>query len=150
MKNEWVYFLNLSSSLDANFINLDSELKTKGLSLVPINLEDLTSLTRAKMNLHIVVVVDKVSKSRYFNLKVRKLMKFLLRRDTINFYVLSSFENLNDKTHVMNRKNYFFTLLPTALKEYAHALSEAINIKDNKVNSWPGARRRVHPTGEKF
>jgi hypothetical protein len=150
MKNEWVYYLNLSNSLDSNFLELDSKMKENGLSLVPVNLEDVYSIVRSKQNIHIMIVVDKASKLVHFNKRIRKIMMLLLRRETINFYVLSSFERLDDKTRLMNRENYFFTSLPCSLSGYTNALARVINNKDQKINAWPGARRRVHISGEKF
>lgn len=125
-------------------------MKEDGLSLVPVNIEDIYSIVRSKQNIHIMVVIDKVSKLVHFSQKIRKVMMLLLRRDTINFYILSSFEKLDDKTILMNRDNYFFTSLPCSLSGYTNTLARVINNKDQKVNAWPGARRRVHISGEKL
>jgi hypothetical protein len=150
MRNEWVYYLNLSKIIDSNFLDLDSKMKESDLSLVPVDIEDVYGLVRTKQNIHIIVVLDKVSKLIYFNKKIRKVMMLLLRRETINFYLLSSFEKMNDKKKLMNRNNYFFTSLPCSLTGYTHAISEVIKAKDLRTNSWPGARRRVHISGEKL
>ncbi len=150
MKNEWVYYLNLSAQIDINFINLDKHLKSNSLSLVPVDLEDIYSLSRSKEKIHVVIVIDNISKLKYFNNKIRKIMMLLLRRDSMNFYLLSSFENTNDKKYIFNRNNYFFSSLPCSLSKYSYALSETIAAKNLKRNEWPGAKRRVHISGEKL
>lgn len=150
MKNEWVYYLNLSGSIDTNFLSLDNHLKNNDLSLVPVDIEDVYSLARSKQSIHIVVVIDKMSKLKYFNKKIRKVMMLLLRRDSINFYLLSSYETISDRKRLFNRTNYYFSTLPCSLAGYCYALAQTISMKDLKLNEWPGAKRRVHISGEKF
>lgn len=150
MKNEWIYYLRLSQNLDQNFINLDQGFKEFGHSLVPVTITDLLNMAKSGNSMQVITVVDKISRYQYYNLKVRKILKYLLKRENISFYVLSSFENSNDKKSLGSKNNYFFTSIPVSIKDYTFTVSEVIKIKEAQYNSWPGARRRVYPRGEKF
>ncbi|MCT4643235.1 MAG: hypothetical protein N4A33_13170 [Bacteriovoracaceae bacterium] len=149
-RTDWVYFLNLTAKVPSHFFHLDAFIKPHGLSMIPMGLNDLLSFTNSGDDCHIFIFINSLARKNYFNKRVRKILKYLIKKHGVHIYILSSFDNTSDRYIYGKSGKYHFTRLPVGLNAYATALATAIRKKDEGLNKWPGAKRRVNLYGEKL
>lgn len=139
-QGNWIYYLKLQKNLPAEYLVLDSKFKTHGKSLVPITLSNLMDMTKTKKSVHVLIVVRSLQEYKYFNKKIKIIMKFLIRTGRVHLYVVSSFVGVND-TGIMRRDFYNFMRLPVAYNYLAESISGMVDVKELEIQKWPGGLR---------
>ncbi len=123
---EWMYFLNLDGSLPRSFFSLDFYFKKENISLIPISLDQLLSMSTETDRVNVVCLISSsYSKDKYFKSNSR-LLKMLSRNNKINLFTVSSYSSTNMENYQKKMDNYKFYRLPISSKELSHEVSEAL------------------------
>jgi hypothetical protein len=136
-KEHWIFYLKLKKNLSEEFLYIDREFKEKNKSLIPIGLKGLLNGIKNYKSIHVMVVIRNYQELRYFETKVKKIMKYVLRTEKVHLYVASSFNSVNDVT-VMKKNHYNFIKLPVSTEYLCGSISRSIDIKETHVDTWPG------------
>jgi hypothetical protein len=140
-KSDWIFYLKLSKSLPKHFLSLDKEFKSQGLTLIPISISELMSVTKGEGNFNVMVSVRSISDAKYFAKRVHKTFEFLLRSRRINLFMSSSFGFI-DQTNKYGRTNkYHFHSLPQKVDELCESIAFDIQEEKSTDRKWPGASR---------
>lgn len=138
--DHWIFYLKLSKNLPDEYLTLDQNFKNHGKSLVPIGLKSLLECIKKGQKAHVVIVVKSYGELKYFNSKVKKMMKFIMRSERIHLYIASSFSGINDPT-IMRRDYYNYVKLPVKMTTFCESVSKTIDVKENQGLVWPGGVR---------
>lgn len=136
-KEHWIFYLKLQKDLPKEYLVLDNHFKSRNKSLIPISIKGLLDCAKTYKSIHLLIVIKSYKELRYFDVKVKKLLKYLMRTDKINIYVTSSFSVVNDST-VMKRDKYNFIKLPVSVDYFCGSVSRMIDIKEARLHEWPG------------
>ncbi len=139
----FIFYLTLEEDLPHSFYVFDRTLRERGMTLVPIKVDQLQSLMASSEQSQIVVI-SSVTDSRefkLFNLKIRPLLKFIMRNNRLSFLMLSSFSKLNDNRLYASSKKYFFMKYPLNAESLAHSIENHLLQKQPSNSRWPGGRR---------
>jgi hypothetical protein len=139
-ENRWIYFLKLSKDLPEFYLNLDQNFKRFDKSLVPITLKSLVESVKRNDEIHLVVVIRSFREFEYFNKKVRKMLKYIVRQERVNIYMASSFSSVNDPS-IMRKDFYNYIKLPVDMNLYCESVATMIEVKNLKLKKWPGGMR---------
>lgn len=145
-KSDWIFYLKLSKSLPKHFISLDREFKKEGLTLIPISISELLSVTKGDGNFNVMVNICSIADAKYFSKRVQKTFSFLLRSKRINLFMSSSFEFVNQTSIYGPTKKYHFNRLPQKYNELCHLISSKIKKENSKDRRWPGSSRGLGQT----
>lgn len=135
--DHWIYYLKVTKYLPEEYLALDQEFKKHGKSLVPISLKSLLDSIRNGQRAHVLIVVKSFNEYKYFNRKVKKIIKLIMRSDRVHLHVASSFSAINDPT-IMRRNFYDFTRLPVKMNTFCESVSGIIDTQENQSLVWPG------------
>jgi hypothetical protein len=140
-KSDWIFYLKLSKSLPPHYISLDKEFKRQGLTLIPISISELMSVTKGEGSFNVLVSIRHFADAKYFAKRIQKTFEFLLRARRINLFMSSSFEFTNQTNKYGKTKKYHFYPLPQRLDEMCDSI--ALNIQKDKSTDkkWPGSSR---------
>lgn len=138
--DNWIFFLKLENELTSDFITLDQEFKKYGRSLVPITLPMFIEALKGDKAADIVIVVKSYREFKYFNSRVKKIFKYLMRAERINIYIVSSFSTINDPA-LMRKGFYHFMKLPVKVSDFCYNVVSEIEEKERALNKWPGGVR---------
>ncbi|MBT4790402.1 MAG: hypothetical protein HON90_02430 [Halobacteriovoraceae bacterium] len=136
-KEQWIFYLKLTKELSKDYFILDQKLKQSDKSLVPVTMKSLLESTKKYKSIHVVIVVKSFQEFRYFNKKVKKMMKYLMMTERVHIYIASSFVAMNDPS-IMKRDFYNFMKLPVSIDLFCHSIARTIDLRDKQANIWPG------------
>ncbi len=139
-REHWIFYLKLTKNLTRDFISLDAEFKQHNKTLIPIGLRSLLECTRKRKSIHVLIVIRSYREYRYYHKKVKKLMKYMMRTDKVHLYFASSFQLAHDPS-ILKRNHYEFVSLPVHMEKFCTRISELVDIKEQRFNSWPGGVR---------
>lgn len=136
----WIFYLKLQKALPKKYFRLDQEFKRFGKSLVPVTIKSIGDLIKKNKKIHLMIVVRNLDEYRYFNSKVKKILKFLVRTGRVNLYVTASFSAVNDNS-IMRRDFYFFMKLPVSYEFLCQSVTRVIDSNELHAHKWPGGSR---------
>lgn len=139
-KESWIFYLKLQKELPKEYFRLDQELKMYGKSLVPMTIRSLGESIKKSKKIHVLIVVRNLDEFRYFNSKVKKILKFMVRTGRVSLYVTSSFNAVNDTT-IMRRDFYYFMKLPVSYSFLCQSIAKVVDSNDANAYKWPGGSR---------
>ena len=139
-REHWIFYLKLTKNLPEDFLVLDQSFKKHNKSLVPIGLKTLLECIKKNGSVHVLIVVRSYREFRYFDKKVKKILKYLMRTDKVHLYIASSFSGVNDPS-IMKRDHYNFVNLPVKISDFCESISQVIDMKETQVYKWPGGAR---------
>lgn len=145
-KSDWIFYLKLSKSLPKHFLSLDKEFKKQGLTLIPISISELLSVTKGEGSFNVMLSIRSISDAKYFSKRVQKTFEFLIRSRRINLFISSSFEFINQTNKYGKSKKYHFTLLPQKYDELCEGITKNIQKENSKDKRWPGSSRGLGQT----
>ena len=141
MNNEeqWIFFLQLERNLPKEFFDLDSQFKMNGKSLVPIGMKTLSSVVASSQeNIHVFIMIKSVRDYFFFEKRIKKMMKYIVRSGRVNIYVASSFNKMID-SDIMKKDHYNFLKLPVSMNYLCGSISRTIDLKNSRTTQkWPG------------
>lgn len=140
----FIFYLTLEEKLPPTFYHLDKSLKKLGFMLVPIQIDQLQTLISVSDQEHITVVTSTMvgREFKYYNDKVRTILKYLLKSPRMTFIHLSSFAKLNDTKKFFTLKNYIFLKYPVNPQVLAVRIARHHDAqKESMDRRWPGGRR---------
>ena len=136
----WIFYLKLTKELKEDYLLLDTEFKKTGKSLVPVNLTTLVDSVRRGQEANLIIVIKSKSELRFFQRRVQKIFKFLMRSERVNVFIASSFYSVNDPA-LMRKNFYHYVRLPVRVEKFCNMVNdELINVETNK-EYWPGGNR---------
>lgn len=138
--DHWIYYLKVTKYLPEEYLALDQQFKKHGKSLVPISLRALLDSIRKGQRAHVLIVVKSFNEYKYFNKKVKKILKLIMRSDRVHLYMASSFSSINDPS-IMKRDYYSFSKLPVRMDSFCSKVANTIESRENKSLVWPGGVR---------
>ena len=139
-RTEWIYFLRLSKNLPSDYFAIDKAFKEHGRHLVPMDIVGLNECVDKDETMHVLIMIKKVSELRYYEKKVKKILKYMLKRPNVKVYFLSSFSAVNDPT-LIKQGAFHFMRIPLSVNYFVGAVNKQIEIKEMKKNLWPGKLR---------
>ena len=139
-QGQWVFFLKLSKELPSEYVTLSTEFHNRGKTLIPIALRSLLDCIKETSNVDIVLVVKSSQDLRYFNRRIKKIVKYLIRTGRVNLYIASSFTEVNDPT-IMKKDYYYFAKLPVSYSFLCDSISRIIDVREKQMKKWPGGDR---------
>lgn len=139
----FIFYLLLEEQLPRTFYVFDAIFKDLGYILVPVRIDQLQTLASSTSQNHLIVLssVTDVREYKYFNEKVRGLLKFVLKSKRITFMQLSSFSKLNDIKKYILSKNYFFLKYPLDARILSARIARYQELKTEEKTRWPGGKR---------
>ncbi len=145
-KSDWIFYLKLSKKLTSHFYSLDKEFKNNGITLVPITLSELLSVTKGEGKFHVITCIRGFSEASYYTKKVKKIFSYLVRSGRLNLFVTSSFNFINE-THLFGRTgHYFYYQLPLKIPHLCDTISKEIDRQDSGERRWPGTSKGLGAT----
>lgn len=141
--NPFIFFLVFDESLPRVFFTFHRTLKSNGLILVPVRIDQLQNIISASDQSQVIVIssVMNSSEMKIYNEKVRELLKFVLKNRRLTFMLLSSFLKLSDYNLFSFSKNYFFLKYPIDAVLLSEKISRYYHFKSKTNMKWPGGRR---------
>jgi hypothetical protein len=136
-KEHWIFYLRLQKDLPREYLLLDNMFKEKGKSLIPIGIKGLLECIKTYRSIHMLIVIKNYQELRYYDTKVKKIIKYLIRTGKVNLYVTSSFSAVNDTT-IMKRDYYNFVKMPVSMDYLCGSISRMVDIKEAQLHQWPG------------
>lgn len=136
-QEHWIYYLKLQRDLPREYLVLNRSFREKNKTLIPITISGLLDCAKVYKSLHVVVVIKSYRDFRYFDSRVKKLVKLLIRSGKVNIYLASSFSLINDST-IMKRDYYNFIKLPASMDFLCGSISRMVEIKESQLHLWPG------------
>lgn len=148
-QSPFIFYLSLEDALPKSFYIFDQHLKDLGFILVPVKIDQLQVLVASSEQEQVIVVCSVTSAREYkfYNEKIRKFLKFILKSKRLTFMHLSSFSKLNDQRQFMMSKNYYFIKYPFNAKQLSFKISKYHSLKKEQHTIWPGGRRATLGTG---
>jgi hypothetical protein len=140
VKEHWIFYLKLQRELPREFFTLDQKFKNSKKSLVPVTIKGLTNMTDKNKSMHVLIVIKSIDEYMYFNKRVKKILKYLIKTGKVNLYIASSFNGVND-TAIMKRDLYNFIKIPVATEYLCGSISRMIDLKESSTLRWPGGVR---------
>ncbi len=147
MKNEqnqpFIFFLTLGESLPKSFYAFDRCLRERGFILVPVKVDQLQMLVASTDQTQLIVIssVTDSKELKFYNEKIRGLLKYILKSKRITFMHLSSFSRSSDMKSFSLSKNYFFFKLPVDVKTLSGRIARYHDMKSETKLRWPGGKR---------
>ena len=139
--NQWIYFLKLTPTLSSDYLVLDRKFKSFGKSLVPIGLKNLLCSVPSTGYVNIFIVIKNVEEFRFYQKRVVKILKYLLRTEKVRVYIASSFSNDVD-FHLIKKDQYNYIKIPVSFEYLCGSISKSIDLSRNKGHArWPGGIR---------
>ncbi|MFY7994412.1 MAG: hypothetical protein ACOVP4_14035 [Bacteriovoracaceae bacterium] len=137
------FFVTLGDKLPTAFFKLDAQLKKQGVILVPVAIDQLQVMVSSGAQNHYIAItsVSSFAEFKFYNEKVRHLLKFILRKSNISFFNMSSFQKLNDTNQFRMTKNFFFLKYPLNTETLGDKLVRYMELKSEKIARWPGGKR---------
>ncbi len=142
-----IFYLTFGQKLPKVFYDLAVTFKNKGLTLVPVELDQLLDFYQGKKNVHVVVVTKNQFEKKAYQ-KSLKIINHALRSGKMFFYHLSSFSDIDLRKEKGRINNYSFISLPISIEVLAQAVKNSFLIKQNSIQKWPGGRRGRLPFEE--
>lgn len=138
-KEHWIFYLKLNKDLPREYLALDTEFKKHGKSLIPITLSTLLETTKSKKSIYVLIVVRNSTELKYFQAKIKKVMKYFMKTERVHLYIASSFQTINDPS-IMKKDYYNFVRLPVQIEEFCGKVAKNIEIQEGQVFTWPGGK----------
>lgn len=137
----FIFYLVLEDNLPSTFYFFDYYFKELGYILLPVKIDQLQALASASEQSQIVVIssVKSSREIRIFNERIRGLLKYILKSKKIDFFLMSSFSQLNDIKFYYQRKNYHFIKYPFDARKLTFELMNFVKSKTS--TRWPGGVR---------
>jgi hypothetical protein len=116
---------------------------------VPVKIDQLQVLVASSEQEQVIVIcsVTSAREFKFYNEKIRKFLKFILKSKRLTFMHLSSFSRLNDQRQFMISKNYYFIKYPFNAKQLSFKISNYHRLKKEQLTIWPGGKRTTLVTG---
>ena len=140
MKARIIYYLMTDSKLDGNYLRLERGLKQFNYQLVPVSYSDLLKISAQDYSFHVVCIVASKSDKIYYERKLSKIVRMLLRNKDVCFQVVSSFESISEYGSSTSKQNYQFSLLPLKLNRFMYDVIEFESRSRDEERKWPGGR----------
>jgi hypothetical protein len=137
------FYLIYSTKLDSDFFKFSEKFKAEGAELLPVTMDQLTRLLKVAGNqtLYIIASVKSFQDKKDFEAGANKFINLLLKSKRINFFMFSSFTQLNQMAVFHLTKNYAFFKYPILLNQEVPKLIQYYLYKENKKQLWPGGKR---------
>jgi hypothetical protein len=143
-----IFFLTYSDKLNRTYYEMAVHLRDEGLTLVPIQLDQLLHFSQGKKRVHVISVVSNIKERKSFMRSLRVIKQSILT-EKITLYHFSSFSHINLRRELPARvKNYHFVALPVSYKPMARALYKFYQHALNNDSKWMGGRRAKLPFEE--
>lgn len=139
----FIFYLNFTEYLPANFYVFDRVFKDLGFVLIPVKIDQLQTLVSLAEQSHVIVLSSTMDMKEYklYNERVRGLLKFILRSKRMTYMHLSSFAKLNDTKSFALFKNYYFLKYPLDASVLAARIGRYYDFKQSQNSAWPGGKR---------
>ena len=145
-RSDWIFYLKLSKSLPKHFLDLDREFKERGITLIPISISELMSVTKGEGSFNVMTSVRNFSEAKYFSKKVQKIFEFMMRSRRLNLFMASSFSYI-DQTSIFGKTGkYHFYPLPVKIDALCATIAHEIYKQQSGDYKWPGASRGLGAT----
>lgn len=138
--DQWIFYLKLNRDLPREYVALDQSFKVHGKSLVPVGIKGLLDMASKNTSVHIVLYVKTFADLDYFNRRVKRILKYLMRNHMVNLYIASSFGAVNDGT-LLKREQFNFAKLPVRMNTFCESVSSMMDLKESEYFKWPGGKR---------
>lgn len=148
-QSPFIFYLSFEDSLPKSFYIFHQHLKDLGFILVPVKIDQLQVLVASSEQEQVIVIcsVTSAREFKFYNEKIRKFLKFILKSKRLTFMHLSSFSRLNDQRQFMISKNYYFIKYPFNAKQLSFKISKYHSLKKEQLTIWPGGKRTTLVTG---
>lgn len=146
----FIFFLTFGEELPETYQIFDRQFKELGFILVPVRADQLQTLaaTSEQAQLMVIASVSDAREYKFYNEKIRGMLKYLLKSKRLTFLHLSSFSKLNDSKSFSIHKNYFFLKYPLNARALAEKIVEHYFLTTSEQNlRWPGGRRATIGAG---
>ncbi len=144
--NDWMFYLKLSKNLPEHFISLANYLSDFGIKLIPVTIDQLTTVTKNKKRFHLLAVVTNMEQ----NTRFKKYMSGYLRLGIINGLINLSHVSSLDKAHnlppsYLKQGCYYFYPLPADMQDLTTQIAECFYDRKQNNKKWPGGKRGTLP-----
>jgi len=148
-QSPFIFYLSLEDALPKSFYTFHGHLKNLGFILVPVKIDQLQVLVASSEQEQVILLcsVTSVREFKFYNDRIRKFLKFILKSKRLTFMHLSSFSKLNDHRQFMMSKNYFFIKYPFNAKQLSFKISKYHSLKKEQHTVWPGGKRAAYGVG---
>jgi hypothetical protein len=145
---EYFLYLMINDDLDEVFYFLSDELKSRGVSLLPIRFNQLSSFSALPDNSPVMLICSLRTQKdvEYFEKNLQKNLTLLLRQQKFTLIQLSSFEKTRLTQPPGQKKNSFFIKYPMSLPAVCAKMVEYHTYRFNEVHRWPGGKKAKPPT----
>ncbi len=137
-KSDWIFYLKLSRNLPEYYFDLDREFKSQGLTLIPISISELISITKGEGKFNVFTGVRNFSDAHYYTKRVEKIFGVLLRSKRMSLFMSSSFSFMNQNYKYGKTGMYHFFPLPQSLHEICDTIASEVEKASRKDQRWPG------------
>ena len=103
---------------------MSEQFSLQGISLVPLNPEQLPSFINQQEMTYAICPTTKLDHIKKFKLKLKRVLKSALNSNTLTIYHLGSFDRLNLSKTNMILKNYYWLQLPIKVETLVKYLSK--------------------------
>lgn len=141
MNNDWVFLLKFSKDLPDYFFDLSDCFSKVGLTLIPIDTEELTQFISSDSRMHLICLTRNMRDAKNFSERVKPIITHGIRNGVVSLYHLSSYNFLNISLSSTRLKNYHFAQLPTSMPSLASAVLKYKQLESQSLLRWPGGRR---------
>ncbi len=136
----YILYLQYDEKLDRSFFILADIFKKVGITLLPIQLSEFSSLDRNKKH-HAIMVRRKFNDSLKALEWKKKKLDFMMYTGRLILHDLSSFSELTASQSLEKKGTYFYKALPIDYKEAAMDIVIQYYEDKNNYDKWPGGKR---------
>lgn len=145
MGDKYIFYLNFDEELPDFYYLMSEQFSLQGISLVPLNPEQLPSFINQQEMTYAICPTTKLDHIKKFKLKLKRVLKSALNSNTLTIYHLGSFDRLNLSKTNMILKNYYWLQLPIKVETLVKYLSKHYLTYKSKKLTWPGGKRSTLP-----
>lgn len=138
-KSDWIFYLKLSRNLPEYYFDLDSEFKAMGLTLIPISISELISITKGEGKFNVFTGVRNFDDAQYYTKRVEKMFGMLMRSRRMSLFMTSSFSFINQNYKYGKTGMYHFFPLPQSLKSICGIIASEVDKSSSQDHRWPGS-----------
>ncbi len=142
-----IFFLTFSQKLPRTYYDLAVGFKDIGLTLVPVQFDQLLSFYQGKRNVHIVTIISSLQEKRAFKASLRIINQALLS-GKMTFYHFSSFSDMDLRRQGGRVRNYHFAMIPMKIDVLCMAVKRFYTRIKSQQTKWPGGTRAKLPFEE--
>jgi hypothetical protein len=140
----FLFFLQLTPKLTAEYFHLNQALRARHIRLIPISPKDFKLLNDGTRHDVLVFCPNLISYKNYLDFR-EEFFDYCLKRNVVRLFELTSFAKPTEFFRQEKKGHYFHLPLPSETIEIVNTISNELNRESEQVQLWPGGRRARMP-----